>query len=135
MSTVCVCVCVQVMEPASAQLAAAIYSLIAALLGRRHDGPLLLWCIYNLSFARWGLEGRFHDSQQAASSLDVQQVAAFQGMTNDVFRCDDECCCKCQVMYGRCVLWHVTHQPAARYCSFWSQWLQKKNTADCSQVS
>ncbi|DBA93405.1 TPA: hypothetical protein ACH3X2_003675 [Trebouxia sp. C0005] len=125
----------QVMEPASAQLAAAIYSLIAALLGRRHDGPLLLWCIYNLSFARWGLEGRFHDSQQAASSLDVQQVAAFQGMTNDVFRCDDECCCKCQVMYGRCVLWHVTHQPAARYCSFWSQWLQKKNTADCSQVS
>ncbi|KAA6416749.1 MAG: ABC transporter G family member 28-like [Trebouxia sp. A1-2] len=73
----------QVMEPASAQLAAAIYSLIAALLGRRHDGPLLLWCIYNLSFARWGLEGRFHDSQQAASSLDVQQVAAFQGMTND----------------------------------------------------
>lgn len=48
----------QVMEPASAQLAAAIYSLIAALLGRRHDGPLLLWCIYNLSFARWGLEGK-----------------------------------------------------------------------------
>lgn len=47
----------QVMEPASAQLSAAIYSLIAALLGRRHDGPFLLWCIYNLSFARWGLEG------------------------------------------------------------------------------
>ncbi len=71
------CLCVQVMEPASAQLAAAIYSLIAALLGRRHDGPLLLWCIYNLSFARWGLEGRFHTSQQAASCpLDVQQVAA-----------------------------------------------------------
>ncbi len=69
------------MEPASAQLAAAIYSLIAALLGRRHDGPLLLWCIYNLSFARWGLEGSFHDSQQAAScSLDVQQVAAPQCM-------------------------------------------------------
>ena len=47
----------QIMEAASGQLAAAIYSLIAALLGRRHDGPLLLWCIYNLSFARWGLEG------------------------------------------------------------------------------
>ncbi|KAL3137532.1 hypothetical protein ABBQ38_004816 [Trebouxia sp. C0009 RCD-2024] len=47
----------QVMEPASAQLSAAIYSLIAALLGRRHDGPFLLWCVYNLSFARWGLEG------------------------------------------------------------------------------
>lgn len=45
------------MEPASAQLSAAIYSLIAALLGRRHDGPFLLWCVYNLSFARWGLEG------------------------------------------------------------------------------
>ena len=48
---------VQIMEAASGQLAAAIYSLIAALLGRRHEGPLLLWCIYNLSFARWGLEG------------------------------------------------------------------------------
>lgn len=47
------------MEPASAQLSAAIYSLIAALLGRRHDGPFLLWCVYNLSFARWGLEGVF----------------------------------------------------------------------------
>ena len=69
------------MEPASAQLAAAIYSLIAALLGRRHDGPLLLWCIYNLSFARWGLEGKFHASPQAASrSLDVQQLAASQCM-------------------------------------------------------
>lgn len=48
------------MEPASAQLSAAIYSLIAALLGRRHDGPFLLWCVYNLSFARWGLEGAIY---------------------------------------------------------------------------
>ena len=70
-------VCAQVMEPASAQLSAAIYSLIAALLGRRHDGPFLLWCVYNLSFARWGLEGT---ALHSCFTLGNHNLLAFQYM-------------------------------------------------------
>ena len=39
------------MEPGASQLSAAVFVLIVTLTARRHDG------IYNLSFARWGLEG------------------------------------------------------------------------------
>ena len=55
--TLAVSCLIQILEPAAAQLSAAIFSLIAALTARRHTGPFLMWCLYNLSFARWGLEG------------------------------------------------------------------------------
>ena len=43
--------CLQIMEAGASQLSAAVFVLIVTLTARRHDG------IYNLSFARWGLEG------------------------------------------------------------------------------
>ena len=83
------------MEPASAQLSAAIYSLIAALLGRRHDGPFLLWCVYNLSFARWGLEGAIFVKSPCSSS--VGRAIDFAHRLHPVLLAPNRMCC----MYSR----------------------------------
>jgi hypothetical protein len=47
----------QCLESVAAQLSAAVFALIGGMLAARHDGPGYLRLLYNLNFARWGLEG------------------------------------------------------------------------------
>ena len=47
----------QILEPAAGQLTAAVLALMSSLTARNHAGRGVMGLVYQLSFARWGLEG------------------------------------------------------------------------------
>ncbi|KAK9813958.1 hypothetical protein WJX73_006860 [Symbiochloris irregularis] len=47
----------QVLEPAAGQLTAAVVALMSSLTARNHHAPGMMGMLYQISFARWGLEG------------------------------------------------------------------------------
>ena len=84
------------MEPASAHLSAAIYFLIAALLGRCRGGPFLLWRVYNLSFTRWGLEGAIcNPHAQAILGIPLCPICSAHKLHPNLLAPDVWMCCIC----------------------------------------
>ena len=45
------------MESVASQLSVAVFALIATMLDKEHSGHGLMPLVYNLNYARWGLEG------------------------------------------------------------------------------
>lgn len=59
------------MESVAAQLSAAVFALIGGMLARDHDGRGILAVVYNINYARWGLEGESSSCRQ--QSLQISQ--------------------------------------------------------------